>query len=198
MMVDAANMTLPMHWQAQLNALLDRLRDAATPQGAMDAVGQATLAMVGPGLLTINAWHVRTGEIERLWSSDSAAYPVGGKKIKGDTAWTRQSLVRVGGFVGEGDEALAAGSDDIAVIRGVGLNGVVSVPLRPRRAVRGTGVACTPLAPLRVVLRAAGRAAGPQPRCAARNALAARSSFPGRPPPRPPGAAPRPRPADEH
>ena len=54
-MADAANMTLPMHWQAQLNALLDRLRDAATPQGAMDAVGQATLAMVGPGLLTINA-----------------------------------------------------------------------------------------------------------------------------------------------
>jgi hypothetical protein len=138
MMVDAANMTLPMHWQAQLNALLDRLRDAATPQGAMDAVGQATLAMVGPGLLTINAWHVRTGEIERLWSSDSAAYPVGGKKIKGDTAWTRQLLVRGEVFVGEGDEALAAVFDDIAVIRGLGLNGVVNVPLSRRGAVIGT------------------------------------------------------------
>ncbi len=123
---------------AEMHALLDRLRDAATPQAVMDAVGQATLAMVGPGLLTINAWHAQTAEIQRLWSSDPAAYPVGGRKIKGDTAWTRQLLVRGEVFVGEGDEALAAVFDDIAVIRGLGLNGVVNVPLCHGGAVIGT------------------------------------------------------------
>jgi hypothetical protein len=123
---------------AEMHVLLDHLRDAATPQAVMEAVRQATLTMVGPGLLTINAWHARTAEIERLWSSDPAAYPVGGRKIKGDTTWTRQLLVRGEVFVGEGDAALAAVFDDIAVIRRLGLNGVVNVPLCHRGAVIGT------------------------------------------------------------
>ncbi len=126
------------HWQLHLPPLLDGLRDAATPQAVMDAVGQTTLGLVGPGLLTINAWHARTAQIERLWSSDPVAYPVGGRKTKGDTAWTRQLLVRGEVFVGEGDEALAAVFDDIAVIRGLGLNGVVNVPLCHHGAVIGT------------------------------------------------------------
>lgn len=123
---------------AHLHAVLDRLRDAATPLATMDAIGQATIDIVGPGLLTINAWHARTGEIERLWSSDPVAYPVGGRKIKGDTAWTRQLLVRGEVFVGEGDAALAAVFDDIAVIRSLGLNGVVNVPLCHGGRVIGT------------------------------------------------------------
>ena len=42
------------------------------------------------------------------------------------------------GFSGVTDEALAAVFDDIAVIRGLGLNGVVNVPLSRRGAVIGT------------------------------------------------------------
>ncbi len=61
-----------------------------------------------------------------------------GKKVKGDTAWTRQLLVRGEVFVGEGDAALAAVFDDIAVIRGLGLNGVVNVPLCEGGRVIGT------------------------------------------------------------
>jgi hypothetical protein len=41
-------------------------------------------------------------------------------------------------FVGEGDAALAAVFDDIAVIRGLGLNGVVNVPLCEGGRVIGT------------------------------------------------------------
>lgn len=130
-MVNLANL-------ARLNTLCDQLRHAATPVAVLDAVGQATLDLLGPGLLTINTWQVETGEIGRLWSSDPAAYPVGGKKVKGDTAWTRQLLVRGEVFVGEGDAALAAVFDDIAVIRGLGLNGVVNVPLCEGGRVIGT------------------------------------------------------------
>nr|WP_315591956.1 GAF domain-containing protein [uncultured Cupriavidus sp.] len=126
------------HWQTHLHPLFDKLRAATSPVAVLDAIGQATLDIVGPGLLTINAWHARTGEIQRLWSSDPLAYPVGGKKQKGDTAWTRQLLVRGEVFVGEGDAALAAVFDDIATIRGLGLNGVVNVPLCHGGAVIGT------------------------------------------------------------
>lgn len=126
------------HWQTHLHPLFDRLRAAATPRAELDAIGAATLDIVGPGLLTINAWHAPSREIRRLWSSDLAAYPVGGKKVKGDTAWTRQLLERGEVFVGEGDAALTAVFDDIATIRELGLNGVVNVPLSHGGRVIGT------------------------------------------------------------
>lgn len=103
-----------------------------------DAVGDATLALLGPGLLTINLWRPDTREVVRQWSSDPAAYPVGGSKRKGDTPWTRQLLERTEVFVGEGDAALAEVFDDIATIRALGLRAVVNVPIGERGRCIGT------------------------------------------------------------
>ncbi|CAG2148786.1 GAF domain-containing protein [Cupriavidus plantarum] len=122
----------------QVGRLCEALRGAVAPADVFDAVGRATLGLLGPGLLTINAWHAETATIERLWSSDIAAYPVGGTKAKGDTPWTRQLLQRGEVFVGEGDEALSAVFDDIALIRELGLRGVVNVPLCHGGRVIGT------------------------------------------------------------
>ncbi|WP_223851757.1 MULTISPECIES: GAF domain-containing protein [Cupriavidus] len=122
----------------QVGRLCEALRGAASPADVFDTVGRATLALLGPGLLTINAWHAEAATIERLWSSDPAAYPVGGTKAKGDTPWTRQLLQRGEVFVGEGDEALSAVFDDIALIRELGLRGVVNVPLCHGGRVVGT------------------------------------------------------------
>ncbi|WP_458215917.1 GAF domain-containing protein [Paracidovorax citrulli] len=94
-----------------------------------DVVGKATFALLGPGLLTINAWRPQQSQVVRLWSSDPVAYPVGGSKDKGDTPWARQVLQRAQVFVGEGDEALAEVFDDISKIRGLGLRAVVNVPI---------------------------------------------------------------------
>ncbi|XQM37461.1 GAF domain-containing protein [Cupriavidus sp. H19C3] len=123
---------------AHVDRLCDALRLADSPAAIFDAVGQATLEVLGPGLLTINAWHADTATIVRLWSSDPSSYPVGGTKQKGDTPWTRQLLQRGEVFVGEGDEALAAVFDDIAVIRRLGLRGIVNVPLCQGGRVIGT------------------------------------------------------------
>lgn len=103
-----------------------------------DAVGDATLALLGPGLLTINLWRPDTREVVRQWSSDPVAYPVGGSKRKGDTPWTRQLLERTEVFVGEGDAALAEVFDDIATIRALGLRAVVNVPIGERGRCIGT------------------------------------------------------------
>ncbi|WP_454727134.1 MULTISPECIES: GAF domain-containing protein [Cupriavidus] len=122
----AACVTLPA---AVLDALCGELARADTPAAAFDAIGGATAALLGPGLLTINAWRRDSAEVERLWSSNTAAYPVGGRKRKADSAWLRQLLGRREAFVGEGDDALATVFDDIAVIRGLGLSAVVNVPV---------------------------------------------------------------------
>ncbi|WP_371748078.1 GAF domain-containing protein [Cupriavidus sp. AcVe19-6a] len=123
---------------AQVNLLCDALRQAREPAAALDAIGAATLRTLGPGLLTINAWHADVHRIERLWSSDTAAYPVGGHKTKGDSPWRRQLLERGEVFVGEGDDALAAVFDDVQVIRTLGCTAVVNVPLGYQGSVIGT------------------------------------------------------------
>ncbi len=114
--------------EAMTSALCDALcgADAA---GTFAAVGAATSALLGPGLLTINAYAPATSEVVRLWSSDPASYPVGGRKSKGDTPWTRQVLHRGEVYVGEGDAALAEVFDDVETIRGLGLSAVVNVPV---------------------------------------------------------------------
>ncbi|MGO4329934.1 GAF domain-containing protein [Cupriavidus sp. 2TAF22] len=122
----AACVTLPADLLA---TLCDALARAPAPAAAFDALGSATAALLGPGLLTINAWRRASAEIERLWSSDTGAYPVGGRKYKADTPWTIRVLHQGQVFVGEGDTALAAVFDDIAVIRGLGLSAVVNVPV---------------------------------------------------------------------
>jgi hypothetical protein len=123
---------------AHVNALCDRLQRAQDPAAAFEAIGAGTLATLGPGLLTINAWHAQQSQIERLWSSDTAAYPVGGRKAKGDSPWRRQLLERTEVFIGEGDAALAAVFDDVQVIRGLGCSAVVNVPLCHQGRVIGT------------------------------------------------------------
>lgn len=132
---DTARVTLPA---AVLDALCGQLARADAPAAAFDAIGSATAALLGPGLLTINAWRRDSAEVERLWSSDPAAYPVGGRKHKPDSPWSRQLLGQGEVFVGEGDHALAAVFDDIAVIRALGLSAVVNVPVCERGQCVGT------------------------------------------------------------
>ncbi|SOZ18249.1 conserved hypothetical protein [Cupriavidus taiwanensis] len=123
---------------AAAHVLCDHLQQACDPGAAFDAIGAATLQALGPGLLTINAWHAGPAQIERLWSSHPSAYPIGGRKQKGDSPWRRHLLERGEVFVGEGDAALAEVFDDVQVIRALGCTAVVNVPLCCQSRVIGT------------------------------------------------------------
>ncbi|WP_373377287.1 GAF domain-containing protein [Cupriavidus nantongensis] len=123
---------------AAANVLCDQLQQARDPGAAFDAIGAATLQALGPGLLTINAWHAGPAQIERLWSSHPSAYPMGGRKQKGDSPWRRHLLERGEVFVGEGDAALAEVFDDVQLIRALGCTAVVNVPLCCQSRVIGT------------------------------------------------------------
>lgn len=115
--------------------LCGALPRAATFDAAMAHIEAARLALLGPGLLTVNLNATTADDppdevqLQRLWSSDTQAYPVAGRKRKTLTPWTRQLLVRAEVFVGEGDAALAEVFDDHALIAALGLRAVVNVPL---------------------------------------------------------------------
>ncbi|MBA2961889.1 GAF domain-containing protein [Ramlibacter sp. MAH-25] len=105
------------------------------PAQALAAIEGARQALLGPGLLTVNLVATEPGDapgeihLQRGWSSDPAAYPVGGRKRKLLTPWTEQLLVRGEVFIGEGEGALASVFDDHARIAALGLQAVINVPL---------------------------------------------------------------------
>ncbi|HEV8691229.1 MAG TPA: GAF domain-containing protein [Polaromonas sp.] len=116
-------------------ALCQDLPRAPGPDAALRILEQVRQSLLGDGLLTVNLNATpecaddEAVELQRLWSSNPAAYPVAGRKRKPMTPWARQ-LLRCGEvFVGEGDAALAAVFDDHAQIASLGLRAVINVPL---------------------------------------------------------------------
>lgn len=123
-------------------ALCHALPRAGDLDAAMRIVDGVRHGLLGAGLLTVNldvsgSAVGSTGSpeasdtivLERIWSSDPVAYPVGGRKRKSLTPWTRQLFQRAEVFVGEGEAALAQVFDDHTVITGLSLQAVVNVPL---------------------------------------------------------------------
>jgi len=117
------------------HALVHTLPRARHMDAALACIDGARQRLLGEGLLTVNidaAPPLRdadTIELQRVWSSNPGAYPVGGRKRKALTPWTRQLLRRGELFVGEGDAALREVFDDHERIASLGLRAVANVPL---------------------------------------------------------------------
>ncbi len=115
--------------------LAHELPRARTMDAALRCIDDVRRHTLGAGLLTVNvdASPAHDGgdtvDLQRVWTSDAAAYPVGGRKRKTLTPWTRQLLRGAQMFVGEGDAALREVFDDHALIMSLGLRAVVNVPL---------------------------------------------------------------------
>ncbi len=123
---------------------LDAIRQLAAAQAASDQP-RATLAaidllgarLVGHCLFSVNAFRRETMEVERLYSSHPAAYPVGGRKQKRATAWGQHVLQDKRVFIGEGDAAIREKFDDHALMRELGVHSIVNVPVVWRGACLG-------------------------------------------------------------
>lgn len=113
-------------------AQVERLAAAARLPGplamvrAADAIGaEAT----GHRLCTAMRFDAAAMTVQRLYSSDPIAYPVGGAKPKRDTAWGQQVLLEHKLYCGQGAEDLRRDFADHAVILALGLRSVVNVPI---------------------------------------------------------------------
>ncbi|MGJ7490877.1 GAF domain-containing protein [Variovorax sp. ZT4R33] len=117
------------------HTLAHDLPRSRTMDAALRCIDGVRRRMLGDGLLTVNVDaspaydESDTIDLQRVWTSDAEAYPVGGRKRKTLTPWTRQLLRRAQMFVGEGDAALREVFDDHALIAALGLRAVVNVPL---------------------------------------------------------------------
>jgi len=102
---------------------------AKSPTALFKAIEDVAMRRLDAGLVTMMRHDAVESTVERLHSSNSQAYPVGGKKAKRDTAWGRKVLTEHRVLVSAGDAGLRESFDDHATIIGLGLHSCVNVPL---------------------------------------------------------------------
>lgn len=102
---------------------------AESPAALFAVIAEVARARVGAGLVTVMRHDEAASTVERLYSSNPQAYPVGGRKLKRDTGWSRKVLVEHRVLVNAGDDDVRESFEDHAIIFGLGLHSCVNVPL---------------------------------------------------------------------
>ena len=103
-----------------------------------DRLERASREAVGHALFTITRFDPATLEVERVHSSNPVAYPIGGRKQKRDTEFSRRILLRGEALICEGDDEIASIFDDHALIGSLGLHSSINVPVLSNRAMAGS------------------------------------------------------------
>jgi hypothetical protein len=111
---------------------------ARSPAALFEAIHQVARHRVGAGLVTAMRYDEAAAMVERLYSSNPAAYPVGGRKLKRDSDWSQHVLVEHRVLVSAGDELVKKHYADHAQIFGLGLHSCVNIPLVSNGACIGT------------------------------------------------------------
>jgi GAF domain-containing protein len=101
--------------------------DGAATFRAVEALARRVL---GFRLFTAMRNIEATAEVERLHSSDVAAYPVGGRKRKEGTRWGEQVLDRGEVFLARNREELRDAFPDYELIFSLGISAILNVPIR--------------------------------------------------------------------
>src|SRR3954451_16836580 len=115
---------------------------AQSPAALFKAIEAVAVRRADAGLVTVMRHDAVAASVERLYSSNPQAYPVGGRKVKRDTAWGRKVLTEHRVVISAGDAGLRESFDDHATIIGLGLHSCVNVPLVSQGRCLGTLNVC--------------------------------------------------------
>ena len=120
---------------AGLAALSASAHEPRELYAAVDALAQK---VIGHCLFTIMRVHEAAMEVERVHSSNTAAYPVGGRKQKRGTPWGQVVLDKGEVFVARTPDEVRAAFDDHALITSLGVGSIMNVPIGYRGRRLGT------------------------------------------------------------
>ena len=101
-------------------------------------IDQLAQTSFGHRLFTVMRYLPATGEVERVYTTDAAAYPIGGRKLKRDTGWSRHVLGAGEIYFANDAAGIRAAFDDAEKILGLGLGAVINVPVKADGKVVGT------------------------------------------------------------
>jgi GAF domain-containing protein len=93
------------------------------------AVDRLVRDVIGHKLFTMMRVHEATPDVERIYSSNTNAYPVGGRKQKRGTPWGRVVLDRGEVFVARNRDEVRSAFSDYSLIESLGIGSIMNIPL---------------------------------------------------------------------
>ena len=112
-----------------LSLLAETLRASEQPLRICRALEKVSGETIGHRLFTVMRFDASRSEVERIHTNLPAAYPVGGRKQKKETAWADQVLGDMKVFRGTGTADIQSAFDDHETILGLGLGSVLNLPI---------------------------------------------------------------------
>ncbi len=110
----------------------------ASPRELFAALDVALAATVGHKLFTVMAYHEATGQSERLYTNQPAAYPVGGRKAMNPTPWAKQVIHERRPYLGPTPADVKAVFYDWELISSLGCGSVLNLPVTRGAHLLGT------------------------------------------------------------
>jgi hypothetical protein len=114
---------------AHLDAVAAACAAPDQPRSTFAALERAMGTTIGHKLFTVLLFHPSTGESERCWTSQPAAYPVGGRKPLNPTAWTQHVLRDLKPHICATYEDVRGIFFDHELIRSLGCESMLNLPV---------------------------------------------------------------------
>ncbi|MFI5013106.1 MAG: GAF domain-containing protein [Hyphomicrobiales bacterium] len=114
---------------ADIAAILEIEARRHAPEEVYAAVDRLAQRVLGHRLFTVMRQIAGAAEVERTYSSNTKAYPVGGRKQKQGTAWGEKVLDRGEVFIAPDADALRATFADHELIFSLGIGSIMNVPI---------------------------------------------------------------------
>lgn len=108
------------------------------PHATLRALEALVKHVVGARLFTLMTFDEATGEASRAWSSQPQEYPVSGRKPADRTEWSQIVMERHQTFVANDIDAIAKVFPDHELIRSLGCESCINVPVVVAGRVLGT------------------------------------------------------------
>ena len=105
------------------------MESASAPCAVFERIAHEAAVAIGHRLFTVTAFDAAAMQVQRVYSSNAAAYPAGGRKPKRDTEFGRHVLIAGQPLVCEGDAAIERIFDDHETIRGLALHSSINAPV---------------------------------------------------------------------
>lgn len=114
---------------SDLERLAMAMRAKDQPAQIFRAVHAVAASAIGARLFTIMSYDAQHHEVERVYTNMPGVYPLGGRKQKRGTAWSKQILEDLRPFRAETAQAIRDAFDDHTVITGMGLGSILNIPI---------------------------------------------------------------------
>jgi hypothetical protein len=128
----------PVDPTPHLAAVAAAMAKRGQPTATYAALETATNAVLGHTLFTVLKFHADSGESERVWTNQPAAYPVAGRKALNPTFWSRQVLQERRPYLGRTAADIRAVFFDHELIASLGCASVLNLPVLWDDRVLGT------------------------------------------------------------